>query len=307
RIPGQTMEDKRRYFMGNFDHIRLQLTREPRGDRDLLAALLTEATSDEGEFGLVFMDARRYPYLCGHATIGAVTTLIETGNLPADGPERVVIVDTPSGPVKTTAHIHEDRVTSVATTAVPSFVYESDTALFIPGLGKITVDTVCVGGFFVMVSTREIGLDLVPENGPAFISLGMSIIEEANRQLNVEHPTRPGVTTVDVVEFYDPGTDDQGLGRNAVVYGESHLDRSPCGTGTAAKLTLLHSKGLLDVGTPFYNQSLLGSRFEGRVTGTTKVGHLDGVRVEIIGSAHITGVHEFVLDPRDPFPQGFLL
>ncbi|NCC26552.1 MAG: hypothetical protein EOM25_15330, partial [Deltaproteobacteria bacterium] len=120
RIPGQTMEDKRRYFMGNFDHIRLQLTREPRGDRDLLAALLTEATSDKGDFGLVFMDARRYPYLCGHATIGAVTTLIETGNIPAEGPERVVIVDTPSGPVKTTAHIHEDRVTSVATTAVPS-------------------------------------------------------------------------------------------------------------------------------------------------------------------------------------------
>lgn len=307
-VPGLTMEEKYRYFIDNLDHIRLQLTREPRGHRDIIAALVTEPTTDGADFGLIYMDARRYPYLCGHATIGAVTTLIETGMLrPSNATETTVIVDTPSGPMETKAFIEDGKVESVAIQMVPSFVYRTDETLRIPDLGKISIDTVCVGGFFAMISADQIGLELIPENVPKLIELGMTIIDIANQQLEVRHPARPEVTTVDVAEFYDPSEHDRGLGKNVVVYGEAHMDRSPCGTGTAAKMTLLHHHGQMDVNQPFRNLSPLKSSFDARIVKETMIGNLDSVVVEIQGSAYITGIHEFILDPQDPFPKGFLI
>lgn len=305
-VPGNTMKDKRLYLMENFDSIRLQLTNEPRGHRDMLAALVTEPASADADFGLIYMDTRRYPFLCGHATIGAVTTLIEAGVVEAQEPITTVTVDTPSGPMKTKAHISGGRVESVSIQMVPSFVYRMGELLNIPDLGTITVDTVCVGGFFVMVSANQAGMEIVGKNSRDTIDLGMTIIELANQQLSVRHPARPEVTTVDVVEFYDSSNDHKGFGKNFVVYGEGHLDRSPCGTGTAAKLTLLHRQGRIGVNHPFQNRSGLGSTFVGRIVEETKVGELPAVVVEIRGSAHITGIHQFIVDPRDPFPQGFL-
>jgi proline racemase len=302
------MEEKCRYFKDNLDHIRLQLTREPRGHRDMMAALVTEPTTDGADFGLIYMDARRYPYLCGHATIGAVTTLIETGILqPSNATETTVIVDTPSGAMEARAFIEDGTVESVAIQMVPSFVYRTNETLHVPDLGEIFVDTVCVGGFFAMISADQIGLELIPKNGPQLIELGMTIIDMANQQLEVRHPVRPEVTTVDVAEFYDPSEHDRGLGKNVVVYGEAHMDRSPCGTGTAAKMTLLHHHGQMGLHQPFRNLSPLKSAFDARIVGETMIGDLEGVIVEIRGSAHITGMHEFIFDPQDPFPQGFLI
>jgi len=305
RLPGKTMEAKRRYFAENLDHIRLLMTREPRGHRGMFAALVTDPVSKGAHFGLIYMDPRRYPYLCGHATIGAVATLIEAGMLGAEEPETVIIVDTPSGPMKTRARVTDGLVESVAIQTVPSFVYCRDQALEVPGIGTITVDTVCVGGFFVMVSADQIGLDLTPVNSDRLIRLGMRIIELANEQLVVRHPTRPEVSTVDVVEFYAPHDHHQGT--SAVIYGESHMDRSPCGTGTAAKMTLLHDRGELNIDEPYFNSGALGTTFEARLVEETKVGDTRAVVAEIRGSAHITGLNEFVVDPRDPFPEGYLI
>ena len=307
-VQGKTMEEKYRYFIDNLDHVRLQLTREPRGHRDMMAALVTEPTTDGADFGLIYMDARRYPYLCGHATIGAVTTLIETGILqPSNATETTVNVDTPSGPMKTRAFIEDGKVESVAIQMVPSFVYRTDETLHVPDLGKISVDTVCVGGFFAMISADQIGLELIPKNGPKLIELGMTIIDMANQQLEVRHPVRPEVTTVDVAEFYDPSKHDRGIGKNVVVYGEAHMDRSPCGTGTAAKMTLLHHHGRMGLNQPFQNLSPLGTTFNAQIVRETMIGDLNSVVVEIRGSAHITGIHEFILDTQDPFPEGFLI
>jgi len=306
-LPGKTLKEKRFHFMETLDPIRLQLTREPRGHRGMFTALLTEPTSRGADFGLIYMDPRRYPYLCGHATIGAVTTLIDSGVLKTRGQKTTVVVDTPSGPMETVAHTKDGKVESVAIRMVPSFVYGTDEVLNVPQLGRISVDTVCVGGFFAMVSIDQIGLDLVPENSPRLIELGMTIIEMANRQLEVRHPIRPEVTTVDVAEFYDPSGHGRGLGKNAVIYGEAHMDRSPCGTGTAAKMTLLHHRGQIDLNQPFRNLSPLESAFDARIVEKMKIGDRMGVVVEVQGSAHITGFHEFVVDPRDPFPKGFLI
>jgi proline racemase len=157
-----------------------------------------------------------------------------------------------------------------------------------------------------MVSARSVNLDLVPDNSHRLIPLGMAIIEAANQAFSVHHPGRPEVKTVDVTEFYDEDPD--GLsGRSVVVYGESHIDRSPCGTGTTAKMTLLHHQGKLDPGRIYKNSSPLGTSFEGRIVKTVPIGEYGGIVGQVRGNAQITGYHQFVVDANDPFPEGFLL
>lgn len=305
-LPGRTIKEKRDFFEVHYDHIRMLLTHEPRGHRGIMAAVATKPVSAEAQFGLFYMDARRYPYLCGHATIGAVATLIETGILDADEGDTLITVDTPSGPMEVHSQVRNGTVQSVAVDMVPSFVFDTDRMIDVTGFGKIPVDLVCVGGFFAMVSARSIGIDLVPENSHRLISLGMAVIEAANRTLNVYHPERPEVNTVDVTEFHDEGTT-TGTGRSVVIYGESHMDRSPCGTGTTAKMTLLNHQGKLAPGQVYANASPLGTSFEGRIVRKTNVGPFDGIVGQVRGNAQITGYHYFVVDPGDPFPRGFLL
>ena len=305
-LPGGTIKEKCDYFASHFDALRKLLTREPRGHRGIMAAVVTEPVSDDGAFGLFYMDARRYPYLCGHATIGAVASLVEAGALDvADGDHRLT-VDTPSGPLEAHTRIRNGRVASVAVDMVPSFVFDTDRRIDVPGFGTIPVDLVCVGGFFAMVSARAVGIDLIPANSGRLIPLGMAIIEAANRQCRVRHPLRPEVDTVDVTEFYEEDPSGKS-GRNVVVYGESHMDRSPCGTGTTAKMTLLHHHGKLGPGDRYQNASPLGTVFEGRIVETVAIGEFEGIVGRIAGNAQITGYHQFVLDENDPFQEGFLL
>ena len=306
-VSGHTMQEKRLYFMENYDHIRLQLTRETRGHRDMFAAFLTEPVTQGAHFGLIYMDPRRYPFLCGHATMGAVMTLITAGAIPHTADVIPVIVDTPSGPMETTAYLRDGHVESVGIKMVPSFVYKDNEQLELAEYGMVSAATVCVGGFFVMVSADEIGLDWTPANRPRFIDLGMKLIEAANQQLLVRHPTRPEVNTVDVTEFYYPAGDARGHGKSIVVYGEEHMDRSPCGTGTAAKMTLMHHRGQLGLHKPFINTSPLGTTFEGRLVEAVAVGNMPAVIAEIKGSAFVTGIHEFIVDPKDPLQEGYLL
>ncbi|MDY6792241.1 MAG: proline racemase family protein [Thermodesulfobacteriota bacterium] len=305
-LPGSTMKDKRNYFESHFDHVRMLLTREPRGHRGIMAAVVTEPISPEGQFGLFYMDARRYPYLCGHATIGAVVSLIEAGALHTDADDTIITVDTPSGPLDAHTRIRDGHVESVAIEMVPSFVFDTDCEIDVTEFGKVPVDLVCVGGFFAMVSARSIGIDLVPQNSHRLIPLGMAVIEAANRALRVYHPQRPEVNTIDVTEFYDedPKT---GTGKSVVIYGESHMDRSPCGTGTTAKMTLLHHLGTLDRGQDYKNASPLGTVFEGRIVKTLPIGKFKGIVGQVRGNAQITGYHQFVVDAHDPFQKGFLI
>jgi len=305
-LPGSTMKAKRDHFETHFDPIRRLLTREPRGHRGIMAAVVTEPVSPNGAFGLFYMDARRYPFLCGHATIGAVATLIETGALEAGDGDTVVTVDTPSGPLDAHTRIHNGKVSSVAIDMVPSFVFDTDRELEATGFGKVSVDLVCVGGFFAMVSARSVGIELEPANSHRLIPLGMAIIEAANRACKVYHPLRPEVSSVDVTEFYDLDPKTEG-GKSAVIYGESHMDRSPCGTGTTAKMTLLHHQKKLEPGQTYRNAGPLGTVFEGRIIKTLPIGEFEGIVGQIRGNAQITGCHQFVVDNADPLPEGFLL
>lgn len=305
-LPGNTMKAKRDHFETHFDHLRKLLTREPRGHRGIMAAVVTEPVSPQGAFGLFYMDARRYPYLCGHATIGAVATLVEAGVLPAEDGDTVITVDSPSGPLDAHTRIRGGHVESVAIDMVPSFVLDTGRQIDVPGFGRLPIDLVCVGGFFAMVSAQAVDLEFIPANSQQWISLGMAVIDAANQAFDVYHPLRPEVKSVDVTEFYDqdPQT---GIGKSMVVYGESHMDRSPCGTGTTAKMTLLHHRGMLEPGQAYQNAGPLGTVFEGRIVRTVSIGEFDGIVGQIRGNAQITGYHQFVVDANDPFPEGFLL
>jgi proline racemase len=306
-VPGRTMAEKLANFKRDFDHVRCLLTQEPRGGSGVLAAMVTEGVSKGADFGLIYMDAKRYPYLCGHATMGAVATLVRTGILKVVDGENPITIDTPSGPMTSTAFVRDQKVTSVAVTMVPAFVHSTSNTIEVPGFGPLSVDLVYAGGFFAMVSSGDTGMDLGVENKKQLTDLGMEIIDAANDQLEVRHPLRSDVSTVDVAEFYDPHLHEIMEGRNVVIYGESHMDRSPCGTGTTAKLALLHHYGKINVNQALTNYSPLNTAFEGEIVHLTRVGEFDAVVVRIRGNAQITGVHRFMVDPDDPFQQGFML
>jgi proline racemase len=306
-LPGATMKDKCDHFKTHLDSIRLLLTREPRGHRGIMAAVVTAPVNPGSSFGLFYMDARRYPYLCGHATIGAVASLLKLGVLNLADGLHTVVVDTPSGPLAARTEVVDGTAASVSIRMVPSFVYADSRPLTVPGLGEIPVDLVCVGGFFVMIDADRAGLDLGTEPSGRIVSLGMAAIEAANAAFTVVHPERPEVSTVDVAEFHAKDAGKETAGKSAVIYGESHMDRSPCGTGTTAKMTLLHHRRELAVNQPYTNTGCLGTTFTGKVVETTTVGTLPAVVGEITGNAQITGISEFVVDPDDPFPEGFLI
>ncbi|MBN2125434.1 MAG: proline racemase family protein [Deltaproteobacteria bacterium] len=311
-VSGESMNDKRLYIQEHLDDVRLLLTREPRGHRDMFGAVITDPVSEGALFGMVFMDARRYPYMCGHGMIGALTAFVEMDWFRPDAEETTVRVDTPSGIVRAGVRVRRTqggglRTESVAIEMESAFAFLLDQPLEVPGLERIIVDVVFAGGFFVMVSAPQTGLALVPENTGRLTRLGMNIIDAANEQFRVQHPLLTYIDTVDVVEFYDPVDHGRGRGKNLVVLGEGHADRSACGTGTSAKLALLHRKGEWGAGRTFVNQGILGTTFEGRILGETIVGGLPAVVPEVRGTAHLTGLHRFLLTPDDPFPKGFLL
>lgn len=254
------------------------------------------------------MDAKRYPYLCGHATIGAVVTLAKTGFLKLEQGQNIVGVDTPSGLMEAEVSVQDGSIESVAINMVPSFVYATAKEIEVKGFGKVEVDLVCTGGFFAMVDSSRIGIEPVLANKDLLTDLGMKIIDAANEQLTVSHPMRPDVVTVDVTEFYDSEYDGQiHSGRGVVIYGESHADRSPCGTGTSAKLTLLHHYGKIGMNQKYINYSPLGTFFEAKLVKKEKIGSVDGFIVQIKGMAYLTGIHHYIVEDSDPFQQGFIM
>lgn len=307
-IEGKTMMDKLEWFKSRYDHVRCLLTKEPRGSKEILAAMVTQNVTKNAKFGLIYMDGKRYPYLCGHATIGAVATLARTGFLKLEQGENSVLVDTPSGLMDARVFVKDDKPLSIAINMVPSFVYDTAQQVKVEGFGTIKVDLVCTGGFFAMVDSHEVGIEPVLKNKDVLTDLGMKIIDAANEQLTVSHPVRPDVKTIDVTEFYDSQyKGGKASGKGMVIYGEAHADRSPCGTGTAAKLTLLHHYGKIKMNQKYINYSPLGTSFDAMIVKKEKIGSVDGFIVQIKGMAYLSGVHHFIVENNDPFQKGFVM
>lgn len=306
-IPGSTMADKQRYFQENMDDVRKALMLEPRGNQDLVGAILTEPVSEEGDLGVLFIDALGYEAMCGHGTIGIVTTLIETGQLNTKMPRTRVNVDTPSGTVIAEALVDDDgQVVEVTLRNVPSFVYMPDAQVQFDG-GAVSTDIVFGGNFYALLPASRLGLDLSVDNIHTLVERGIAFKEAAKEQLELRHPVETDITNLHGVQLYGPSPTPGVNGKNIMVFAQHSYDRSPCGTGTSARLALLHSKEEIEVREEFVYQSIIGTTFRSRIVEETSVNGYPAVIPEVTGSAYITGTHQFYVDQRDPLKEGFLL
>ncbi len=303
----ESIADIRLWMQREADHARRLVTREPRGHRDIVGAWITAPRAEGADFGVVFMDAKRYPFACGTATVGAITTMIELGLATPRGERGEVVVDTPAGLVRAYAQLEGPRVRAVVLELVPSCVLADSVSLELAGGKRARACMVFVGGCLALVSTSDLQVPLAPDRATDIVAFGDAVVAAANDQHALSHPITGEAATVDGCVLYDPGGDAERRGAGAVVYGASHLDRSPCGTGTAAKMTRLFERGELSLGERYENRGILGTSFEGWLTEEVAVGSRRGVRAQIQTSAQLVGLGALFLDPADPFPDGYLL
>lgn len=311
KIPGKDMVEKKQYFIDHLDDVRKSVMFEPRGHQDMFGAFLLPPTKEEADFGLVFMDTGGYLNMCGHNTIAAVTAAVETGMVDVEegATEKEVVVETPAGLIYATAKLKDNgaKVKEVSFRNVESFLYKRDVELDVEGIGHIKFDISFGGSFFCIISADQLGLEVKPENASKLKDAGLKIREAVNANIEIQHPTLSHIKTVDLVEIYDKPSHPEAAYKNVVVFGDGNIDRSPCGTGTSAKLATLYAKGELKPGEPFVYESILGTLFKGRIVEERKLADFDAIIPEITGSGYILGFSNYVYDPDDALTYGFLL
>lgn len=296
---GRSVREQQVAFEAEHDWIRRLLMQEPRGHADMFGAVPVEPAAVDADLGVIWLDHEGFPDQCGHGLIGIVTAFIETGQLSPDGPVRV---ETPPGVVVAQPTVVDGSVERVAVENVPSFVYDTVT-VDVADLGPVEVDVVYSGIYVAIVDAAALGIPVDVARLDALREHGLAIRAAVNDTLDIEHPLTGERGAVRVTEFSERVDDGY---RNTVVLADGSIDRSPCGTGTCAKATLLHAEGHLDVGETFTNESIIGTQFEGRIL---EIERRDGRTVtvpEVSGAAHVTGEHTFYLDPSDP-TRGFSL
>jgi proline racemase len=306
RLPGTTIADKRRWFHEHLDHLRTGLCLEPRGHRGMLIAVMTEPVTPDAQFGLFFIYPGGYYVSCGEGTIGAATVAVETGIVERDGAETSIVIDTEAGAVRTIARSDGDRVRDVTLQWTPSFVALPEQVVEAEGVGEVPLDIgVGVGNVFAIVQAEHLGVAVRREQTKRIAQRGMAVRDAVNAQLRVEIPGQ-GKTTVDNVLVHEL-PDAQRVSPNALVWGPGQVDAAPCGSGTCARMALLHHRGLMRVGASFVSRGLLGLDFTGRIAGETTVNGRAAILPEITGTSYVTGFSQFVFDPADPLRAGYLL
>lgn len=305
-LPGDTMMQKKAFLTENFDYLRSALMLEPRGHRDMFGALLTEPVHKEADFGVIFMDTGGYLNMCGHGSMGTATVIVETGMKEVTEPYTDVLLDAPSGLIRTRVHVVNGKAREVSILNVPSFLYLERQQIDLPQWGCIPFDISFGGSFFALVDADRVGLKLDLENIGIIEKLGMEILSQINQKISVKHPFLD-IHTVDLVEFYSSTTTKQANMKNCVVFGDGQIDRSPCGTGTSAKLAALYARGELRLGEEFRYESITGSVFRSVAVEETEVAGYKAIIPQITGSAYLTGMSQWILDEEDPQVNGFLL
>jgi len=302
---GGTMAEKKADLAGRLDHFRELLMHEPRGHAGMYGVVVTPPVSDGAAAGLLFMDNGGYLDMCGHATLCAAVALMETGRVEPTPARPAIRFDTPAGPVE--CRFEGEGRSAVSLEGAPSFVAAQSVPVDIAGLGRVEADVAFGGNFFALVPARRFGLDLGPGNAAELSRLGLEIREAVNAALTLRHPEIPGIDRVALTLFYDEADAPAVSVRTVAVFGAGQIDRCPCGTGTSALMALMHVRGTLPVGAALDAQSIIGTRFTGTLVAECRVGDFPAVRPRIAGTAHMTGINQFVLDPEDPLPRGFLL
>ena len=298
-IPGATMLERKLHFEAEMDDLRLLLMREPRGHSAMSGAILQPSTRDDAHWGVLFVEVSGCLPMCGHGTIGVATVLVETGMVAVTEPETVVSLDTPAGLVQVRVAVAGGRARSATLRNVPAFLLARDRET----LG-VPYDMAYGGNFYALVEAQTAGLAVDPARSDELIARGLELMAAINRQDAPVHPEDARISGCRHVVFYEDGP---GGTRNATSIEPGWLDRSPCGTGTSARMAALHARGALAIGQEFVNESLIGTRFTGRLVEETSVGGLPAVVPEVTGRAWITGMGQYLLDAEDPFPAGFAL
>ncbi|MDL4776500.1 MULTISPECIES: proline racemase family protein [Thermomonosporaceae] len=305
-IPGATMADRRRFAVDNLDGLRRFLMDEPRGHPAMSGALLQPPSREDADWGVVYIEVSGFLPMCGHGTIGVATVLVETGMVEVTEPETIVRLDTPAGLVEARVAVRDGRAEHVTLRNVPSFAAELGAAVTVPGLGEVGYDMAYGGNFYAIVDLASIGLPFDRARKDDILRAGLDIMAAVNEQNRPVHPGDPLIGGCKHVQFLAPGSDAR-RSRNAMAIHPGWFDRSPCGTGTSARMAQLHARGELPLGAEFVNESFIGTRFTGRLVGTAEAGGRPAVVPEFSGRAWITGTANYMLDPADPFPEGFVL
>ena len=302
-LKGDSMMERKQYRANNFDKYRQALMFEPRGHHDMFGALVTEPVNPEADFGVIFMDTGEYLNMCGHGTIGTTPALIESGLVPAVEPFTEVVLDAPAGLIRVKAEVKNGKVLNVTLTNVPAFLYKENLTTVVDGK-EIKYDIAFGGSFFALINIEQLGWTVDKESIPKLTDFGMKVIKQVNAEVEIKHPFLD-ITSVDLAELYCH-TDTEGCNyRNVVIFGDYMSDRSPCGTGTSAKLATLYSRGEIKIGEPFVYESFIGSQFKGVIKEEATVGEFKAVVPQITGSAYVTGEATYVIDPDDPLKYGF--
>jgi proline racemase len=306
-IPGDSMAARRAYFSEHLDGLRTLLMTEPRGHSAMSGAILQPPTRADADMGVLFIEVSGLLPMCGHGTIGVATVLVETGMVEVTRPVTTVRLDVPAGLVVADVAVREDgAATAVTIRNVPSFVARLDATTTVPGLGEVRYDLAFGGNFYAIVELDSVGLPFDRAAGPAIIHAGLSIMEQINTEDRPVHPVDAAIHGCHHVYFAAPGSNAR-VSRHAMAIHPGWFDRSPCGTGTSARMAQLWSRGELPLGQDFVNESFIGTRFVGRVVEQADVGGVEAVVPTVTGRAWITGTAQYLLDPEDPFPTGFLL
>ena len=304
-IPGNTVLERRRYAQTQLDDLRKALMWEPRGHADMYGGWIGPPTTPEADLSVLFLHNEGFSTMCGHGIIALAKIVLETGILPAETPVTRLAIDTPAGLIDTTSELVDGVVTSTRFRNVPSFVVDLDTTVEVSGLGPVTHDLAFGGAFYAFVDALAHGLP--DDDVSALIGAGRSIKEAIAKSRVISHPEHDDLGFLYGVIFTAPAEATGSHSRHACVFADGEVDRSPTGTGVSARLAILDARGDIDAGEWISVESIVGSRFRGRITEVTETHGTRYIVPEIEGSAHITGRAEIWIDPDDEIGRGFLL
>ena len=306
RLEGRDMLDRRAHFLREFDWIRTGLMYEPRGHDMMSGAILYPPTRPDCDAGVLFIETSGCLPMCGHGTIGTVTMALENGLIQPRSPGALSL-DTPAGKVDI-AYRQEGRfVEEVRLTNVPSFLHSEGLTATIDGLGEVVVDVAYGGNFYAIVEPQKAFRDMADFTATDLVSLSPRLRRALNDKYDFTHPADPRISGLSHILWTGRPTVDGAHARNAVFYGDKAIDRSPCGTGTSARMAQLHAKGRLKVGEAFHHESIIGSIFKGRVEAETQVAGRQAIIPSVGGWARQTGINTIFIDDRDPYAHGFVV
>ena len=306
-LKGETILERRRYAKENYDHLRTALMWEPRGHADMYGCILTPPATPDADFGILFIHNEGFSTMCGHGIIGIVTVVLEMGMMQMVSPTTTIKIDSPAGLITAYAHIENDRVRSVSFHNVPSFVAALDEVVDVPELGKVRYDLAFGGAFYAYVNASDVDITCTPKDYRALIEKGMAIKNAIMQHRPIIHPFEEDLGFLYGTIFVGPPTQPGSHSQNVCIFAEGEVDRSPTGTGVSGRLAIHHLRGEIKLNESIIIESIIGSKFGGKVVRETTYGPYPAIIPEVEGQAHIIGRNELWINPKDPLRDGFIL